>query len=119
MEALMHQGLWGVRPFSRRGCSTPAVLLVAAILAIFATPAIAQETEPTPETNYEATPTPTAVSRWTLTGTVVNAMNGTPLRRVLLQAEGSAEGSTLTDAEGHFQFTELPEGSPVSLTVRK
>lgn len=53
-----------------------------------------------------------------LSGSVVNAATGEPIRRALVQLEGESVRSTLTDANGQFEFTGLP-AMQASVTARK
>ena len=39
---------------------------------------------------------------------MVNAVSGEPIRRALVQLEGEYQRSALTDSNGHFEFTGLP-----------
>ncbi len=54
----------------------------------------------------------------TLTGTVVNSVTGEPIPRALIQMMGMASREELTDAEGKFEFDNLPE-TQAMLTARK
>jgi hypothetical protein len=48
----------------------------------------------------------------------VNAVTGEPIRRALVQLEGESERSTLTDANGQFEFAGLP-AMQANVTARK
>jgi hypothetical protein len=57
----------------------------------------------------------------TLSGTVVNSVSGDPVRRAMVQvavANSASEISTLTDSEGRFEFSALPE-SDITVLVHK
>jgi hypothetical protein len=55
----------------------------------------------------------------TITGTVVNALSGVPIRHALVQASGMSGGSSaLTGPDGRFQLTNIPEG-PIRLFAQK
>ena len=56
-----------------------------------------------------------------LSGTVVNSVTGEPIRRVMVQAapaNGTQMQSALTDSEGRFEFSGLPE-SDISVLAHK
>jgi hypothetical protein len=55
---------------------------------------------------------------YTLSGTVVNAATGEPVRRALVQIFLGSEQAALTDGGGHFEFTGLPAGQS-SVSARK
>ena len=57
-------------------------------------------------------------SLYSLSGTVVNAASGEPIRRAAVQISGQSGSVTLTDAGGHFVLEGLAEGSAF-LTVIK
>jgi hypothetical protein len=57
-------------------------------------------------------------SRYSLSGTVINAVSGEPIRRAAVQLSGQNGGVALTDAGGRFVLEGLAEGSAV-LTVIK
>ena len=59
-----------------------------------------------------------APGQFKLTGSVVNAVTGEPIRRALVQIEGNLELSALTDANGHFEFAGLP-AMQAHVTARK
>ena len=49
----------------------------------------------------------------TITGTVVNAISGEPIRHALVQVNGPVMSSALTGADGRFQIDNVPEGQVV------
>lgn len=53
-----------------------------------------------------------------LRGVVLNAVSGEPVRRALVVASGGTSHSTLTDAEGRFEFDGLPD-LELAVTARK
>lgn len=59
-----------------------------------------------------------ASGQFKLSGSVVNAVTGEPIRRALVQMEGEFERSTLSDSNGHFEFTGLA-ASQSNVTARK
>ena len=50
-------------------------------------------------------------ARYAVTGTVVNSVTGEPIRRALVQISLGRIQSVLTDANGQFEFKDLPAGS--------
>ena len=58
------------------------------------------------------------IPRHNVTGTVVNAVTGEPIPRALVQLSGRGLTSTLTGADGRFEFHEVPEGQ-VNFNVTK
>ena len=71
----------------------------------------------------QTTPDETANSKtdgslYSLSGTVINAASGEPIRRAAVQLSGPSAGVALTDAGGHFVIEGLAEGSGF-LTVVK
>jgi len=63
-------------------------------------------------------PPATPAGQFKLSGSVDNAVTGEPIRRALVQLEGEFERSTLTDSNGHFEFSGLP-AAHVNVTARK
>src|SRR5215470_1142597 len=64
---------------------------------------------------------PGAASTHSLSGTVVNAVTGEPVRRALVQAaptNSSQLRSVLTDSEGRFEFSGMPE-SEINVLAHK
>lgn len=61
---------------------------------------------------------PLPAGQYRLTGSVINAVTGEPIRRALVQLEGGSERSALTDSNGHFEFAGLA-ASQVNVTARK
>jgi hypothetical protein len=57
-------------------------------------------------------------AKYTLSGSVVNAVTGEPIKRALVQIAVNSEHSALTDSSGNFVFEGLPEGQAV-VTARK
>lgn len=70
-----------------------------------------------PQADAQPAPQSTA-GQFKLTGSVVNAVTGEPIRRALVQLEGESERSALSDSNGHFEFGGLP-ASQVNVTARK
>jgi hypothetical protein len=48
--------------------------------------------------------------RFNITGTVVNALSGAPIRGALVRLQGTEMRSTMADAGGHFEIDGLPSG---------
>jgi len=48
--------------------------------------------------------------RHTIAGVVTNAVTGEPIRRALVQLNGTASAAVLTGSDGRFQFADVPEG---------
>jgi hypothetical protein len=59
-----------------------------------------------------------AVPRHTITGTVSNAVSGEPIRRALVQLQGSVSASVLSGSDGRFQIADVPEGQVVFSTQK-
>src|SRR5215469_1703563 len=59
-----------------------------------------------------------STAQYRLSGSVVNAVTGEPVRRALVQIQGEFERSVLTDSAGHFEFNGLP-ATHVNVTARK
>jgi hypothetical protein len=57
-------------------------------------------------------------ARYSLEGTVINAVTGEPVRRALVQTYAGKHRLALTDSNGHFEFDDLATG-PVPLSVTK
>ena len=79
------------------------------ILILFAVAALAQDAAPSPGADE---------NKYTLTGTVVNAATGAPVPRALVQIYVNGQKQVLTDSEGRFTFSALPEGQ-TGITVQK
>lgn len=69
-------------------------------------------------TSQVLAPNNTNLRKYTMSGTVVNSVTGEPLRRALVEVYAQEPRAMLTDADGHFEFTEMVAGS-YSLQVRK
>ena len=95
--------------------SLSSVGLLVAFCAFLTLPLQAQSD---PQTDAQPAPQPSAAGQFKLTGSVVNAVTGEPIRRALVQLEGGSEHSGLTDSNGHFEFAGLPAGQ-VNITARK
>jgi hypothetical protein len=81
-------------------------------LGCLSDPLLAQlQTFSRPETNPSE-------ARYSISGTVVNAVTGEPIRRALVQIYAGADRSVLTEANGQFEFDDLPPGQ-TSINVRK
>jgi hypothetical protein len=52
-------------------------------------------------------------------GIVINAQTGHPLPHVLVELDGSTHRATLTDADGHFTFADIPQAAFIALHARK
>jgi hypothetical protein len=63
-------------------------------------------------------PSPELSARYSLEGTVINAVTGEPVGRALVQAYVGKHRLALTDSNGHFEFDDLATG-PVPLGVNK
>ena len=61
---------------------------------------------------------PAQTGNVTLTGVVVNSVTGQPIPRAMIQMMGMASRVALTDAEGKFEFDNLPE-TQATLQARK
>ncbi len=55
---------------------------------------------------------------FTLSGTVVNSVTGSPIGRALVRTSGVAQRTVFSDSEGRFQIDGLPAGS-VNIDVQK
>jgi protocatechuate 3,4-dioxygenase beta subunit len=64
------------------------------------------------------TPANATTEKFTVTGTVVDAVSGEPIRKALVQMNIMPRRSTFTDSGGRFQFEGVSAGS-VSLTAQK
>lgn len=49
-------------------------------------------------------------AKFSLTGSVINAVTGEPIRRALVQFQGAPPRSCFTDGDGHFEIVGLPGG---------
>ena len=56
---------------------------------------------------------PAQAPRRTVTGMVVNAVSGVPIRHALVQVSGVSPAAVLTGPDGHFRFDNVPEGQAV------
>jgi len=109
--------LYLIRPrlFRRIFC----VVLLAIVGCWLLVPAGAQSDDTT-----QASPTPTLAigqahpERYTVTGSVVNAVTGEPVRKALVQLQTLQQRVAFADGDGRFQFDGIPAG-PVSLTAQK
>jgi carboxypeptidase family protein len=59
-----------------------------------------------------------SAQKFTLTGTVTDAMTGEPIRKALVSLNGTLRQSVFSDADGRFQFDGVPGGT-VSLYAQK
>jgi hypothetical protein len=57
-------------------------------------------------------------AQYSLSGSVINSVTGEPIRRALVQIYGGGENVTLTDSEGHFEFSGLP-AMQTAISARK
>ena len=98
------------------GAKVPS-LAVMLLAVFFCVPARSQ-----PGPSEAAPPTPTALPSHALSGVVLNAVTGEPVRRAMVQAAptngAGSEISLLTDSEGRFEFPAMPE-SDVNILVHK
>jgi Carboxypeptidase regulatory-like domain len=60
----------------------------------------------------------TRVEKFPVTGTVINALTGEPIRKALVQINGQQQRTVFSDGDGRFQFDAVPAGS-VSLSAQK
>ncbi len=63
-------------------------------------------------------PAQTRVERFSVAGTVINALTGEPVRKALVQINDQQQRTAFSDGDGRFQFDAVPAGS-VSLSVQK
>ncbi|HXU07776.1 MAG TPA: carboxypeptidase-like regulatory domain-containing protein, partial [Blastocatellia bacterium] len=56
--------------------------------------------------------------KFTITGTVVNALSGEPIKRALVEVYAQQPRAIMTDADGRFQFETVQRGS-YSVQARK
>src|SRR5882724_2026805 len=64
----------------------------------------------------QSSPQSPPVGNYTVSGTVINAVTGEPVRRALVNFAG--QRSVLTDGDGRFQFDRLPQMT-ASISVHK
>jgi len=97
-----------------KGIPFISVWFLACVVFLVLTPcAIAQNDEPLDPTPTEGPEN----SAYSLSGTVVNALTGGPVRRALVQIGDQSGGAAVTDDAGHFQIAGLKEGQAfVSVT---
>jgi len=86
--------------------------ILALAVHLLAASGLAQETD----AQLPITPDGTANSKtdgnsYSLSGTVINAITGEPVRRAAVQVSGQSGSVTLTDAGGHFVVEGLAEGN--------
>src|SRR5579864_9599269 len=67
---------------------------------------------------FSGSPTSTASAKYSISGTVVNAVTGEPIRHALVQTYIGTGRTALTDGSGQFEFHDLPPGQ-TSINVRK
>jgi hypothetical protein len=91
-----------------------ATLLFACVLLALSTVLQAQSDDQSNEQKRAAQ----SPGQYQLSGSVVNAVTGEPIRRALVQLEGEFERSVLTDPNGHFEFDGLP-ATHTNVTARK
>src|SRR5215467_11155452 len=92
------------------------VLLIAGCICVGAITALAQPGPAYPAANTPANPTPT--EKFTVTGSVVDAVSSEPVRKALVQLNAMPRRTAFTDSSGRFQFEGVSAGS-VSLTAQK
>ena len=63
-------------------------------------------------------PPQTHVEKFTVTGTVIDAVTGEPIRKAVVQINGPQQRTTFSDGDGRFQFEAVPAGS-ISLSAQK
>jgi Carboxypeptidase regulatory-like domain len=56
--------------------------------------------------------------KYSVSGTVINALTGEPIRRALVQVYGVQQRTSFTDGDGRFQFDGMPAGQ-ISLNAQK
>src|SRR5271165_3327487 len=88
------------------GCAHPTLVLAQAAdtIRVYSTPA-------TP-------PGPSRGEKYSVTGTVIDAVTGEPIRKALVQINAQQPRTSLTDGDGRFQFEGIPAGT-ASLTAQK
>jgi len=67
---------------------------------------------------FSGSPTSTASAKYSISGTVVNAVTGEPIRHALVQTYIGTGRTAFTDGNGQFEFRDLPPGQ-TSINVRK
>jgi|SRR5579864_1258411 len=67
---------------------------------------------------FSGSPTSSTGAKYSISGTVVNAVTGEPIRRALVQTYIGTGRTALTDGSGQFEFHDLPPGQ-TSINVRK
>jgi hypothetical protein len=86
--------------------------ILALAVHLIAMSGFAQETDvPFPTTPDGTANSKTDGNSFSLSGTVINAVTGEPVRRAAVQASGQNGSVTLTDAGGHFVVEGLAEGN--------
>lgn len=86
--------------------------ILALALHLIAVSGLAQETDaPSPAAPDGTTNSKTDGNSYSLSGTVINATTGEPVRRAAVQISGQSASVTITDAGGHFVIEGLAEGN--------
>jgi hypothetical protein len=86
--------------------------ILALAVHLLAASGLAQETDAqSPATPDGAANSKTDGNSYSLSGTVINAITGEPVRRAAVQISGQSGRVTLTDAGGHFAVQGLAEGN--------
>jgi len=86
--------------------------ILALAVHLLAASGLAQETDAqSPAMPDETANSKTDGNSYSLSGTVINAITGEPVRRAAVQVSGQSGSVTLTDAGGHFVVEGLAEGN--------
>src|ERR1700746_251715 len=86
--------------------------ILALAVHLLAASGLAQETDAQSlATPGGAANSKTDTNSYSLSGTVINAITGEPVRRAAVQISGQSGSVTLTDAGGHFVVEGLAEGN--------
>ncbi len=110
--------LWEVLRSSCKWRSLIAVVLLASLGVVDVSPAGAQTETIQVWSSPGSSSQQARNEKFPVSGTVVNAVTGEPIRKALVQINGPQPRNTFSDGDGRFRFDEIPAGQ-ISVIARK
>jgi hypothetical protein len=92
---------------------------LAILCCAYLIPAFAQDSYTVQASPYSAPPSsPRGAAKFTVSGSVIDAVTGEPIRKALVQLNGQQRRTAFSDGDGRFQFEGIAPGT-VSLQAQK
>jgi hypothetical protein len=106
-------------PQTRRSCTVVGAFALAILCFACVIPAFAQSPDTTEVFSTTAAPSNAAsAEKFPVSGTVIDAATGEPIRKALVQINGAQGRTAFTDGDGRFQFEGMPSG-PITISAQK